>query len=190
MSNADSSTVLRTPERSDPLYVASVGKAFRVLEAFRHTITDLSLMEISDLTGLDKSTAQRFTHTLCQLGYLQRDDRTRRLRLGKPVLDLSFYYLRSNALIERATPALVELRNICGERANLSLYDDTTTIYVVRQQAKREYFDSSLIGRRVPVFVRQVVVPSSPSFRTPMRRRSSSGRYWSRERSAPSLILR
>jgi DNA-binding IclR family transcriptional regulator len=140
------------PERADPLYVASVAKAFRVLEAFGHTITDLSLMEIADHTGLDKSATQRFTHTLWRLGYLEKDERTRRFKLGKPVLDLSFYYLRSNALIELATPALIDLRNSCGERANLSLYDDTTTIYVIRQQTKREYFDGSLIGRRIPVF--------------------------------------
>lgn len=139
-------------ERGDALHVASVAKAFRVLEAFGRTITDLSLMEIAEITGLDKSATQRFAHTLWQLGYLEKDERTRRFRLGKPVLDLSFYYLRSNALIELATPALVDLRNSCGERANFSLYDQTTTIYVIRQQTKREYFDSSLIGRRIPVF--------------------------------------
>ncbi|MDL2398698.1 IclR family transcriptional regulator [Rhizobium mayense] len=148
MSNNESAVA----ERGDPLYVASVAKAFRVLEAFGHTITDLSLSEIGEYTGLDKSATQRFAHTLWQLGYLEKDERTRRFRLGKPVLDLSFYYLRSNALIELATPALIDLRNSCGERANLSLYDETTTIYVIRQQTKREYFDGSLIGRRIPVF--------------------------------------
>ncbi|MCG8355121.1 MAG: IclR family transcriptional regulator, partial [Kiloniellales bacterium] len=34
----------------------------------------------------------------------------------------------------------------------LSLFDDTTIIHVVRQQSKREYFHSSLIGRRMPTF--------------------------------------
>lgn len=138
--------------RDDPLHVASVAKAFRVLEAFAHTNTDLGLAEIAGHTGLDKSATQRFAHTLWQLGYLEKDERTRRFRLGKPVLDLSFYYLRSNPLVELATPALIELRNSCGERANLSLYDGTTTIYAIRQQMKREYFDSTLIGRRIPVF--------------------------------------
>jgi IclR family transcriptional regulator, pca regulon regulatory protein len=152
MSNDVSKAKRSSVERSDALHVASVAKAFRVLEAFGQTISDLSLMEIADITGLDKSATQRFSHTLWQLGYLEKDERTRRFRLGKPVLDLSFYYLRSNALIELATPALIDLRNSCGERANLSLYDGTTTIYVIRQQTKREYFDGSLIGRRIPVF--------------------------------------
>jgi IclR family transcriptional regulator, pca regulon regulatory protein len=152
MSNDVSKAKRSSTERSDALNVASVAKAFRVLEAFGQTISDLSLMEIADITGLDKSATQRFSHTLWQLGYLEKDERTRRFRLGKPVLDLSFYYLRSNALIELATPALIDLRNSCGERANLSLYDKTTTIYVIRQQTKREYFDGSLVGRRIPVF--------------------------------------
>ncbi len=39
MSNNESSVA----ERGDPLCVASVPKAFRVLEAFGRTITDLSL---------------------------------------------------------------------------------------------------------------------------------------------------
>lgn len=141
-----------SPVREDALHVASVAKAFRVLEAFQHTNSDLSLIEIAAHTGLDKSATQRFAHTLWQLGYLEKDERTRRFRIGKPVLDLSFSYLRSNPLVELATPALLALRNDCGERVNLSLYDDTTTIYVIRQQMKREYFDSTLVGRRIPVF--------------------------------------
>lgn len=140
------------PSSADPLHVASVAKAFRVLEAFRATISDLSLAEISAHTGLDKSATQRFAHTLWQLGYLEKDERTRRFRLGTPVLDLTYSYLRANRLVELASPALVELRNACGERANLSLFDDTTLIYAIRQQTQREYFDGTLIGRRTPVY--------------------------------------
>jgi len=55
-------------------------------------------------------------------------------------------------VVETATPALAELRRACGERVNLSLFDDTSIIYVIRQQSKREFFYSSLIGRRMPTF--------------------------------------
>lgn len=136
----------------DPLYVASVDKAFRVLDAFGSTSADLSPSDIAELSGLDKSAVQRFAHTLHQLGYLEKNEKTRRFSLGKRVLDLAFYFLRSNALIEAATPTLVELRRASGERVNLSLFDGTSIIYVIRQQSKREYFYSSLIGRRMPTF--------------------------------------
>jgi IclR family transcriptional regulator, pca regulon regulatory protein len=136
----------------DPLNVASVEKAFRVLEAFGQSTDEMRLSDIVAATGLDKSAAQRFAHSLWQAGYLEKNERTRHFRLGKRILDLSFFYLRSNPLIEAATPALVELRRACGERVNLSLFDDLTLIYAIRQQSKREYFHGTLIGRRVPVF--------------------------------------
>ncbi len=140
------------PQRDDPLQVASVAKAFQVLEAFGRASGPLSLADLAALSGLDKSATQRFAHTLWRLGYLDKDERTRRFRLGKRVLDAAFNFLRSDGLVERATPALIELRRACGERANLSLHDDTTMIYAIRQQAQREYFSGSLIGRRIPVF--------------------------------------
>lgn len=140
------------PFRDDPLQVASVAKAFQVLDAFGHATGELGLTELAALSGLDRSATQRFAHTLWRLGYLEKNERTRRFRLGKRVLDAAFNFLRSDGLVERATPALIELRQVCGERANLSLHDDTTMIYAIRQQTRREYFASSLIGRRIPVF--------------------------------------
>jgi DNA-binding IclR family transcriptional regulator len=136
----------------DTLTVSSLEKAFRVLEVFSKASGDLSPGELSMLTGLDKSAVQRFSHTLVKTGYLERNERTRRFRLGKKTLDLAFHFLRSSPLVETATPALIELRRACGERVSLSLRDDTSIIYVIRQQSKREYFYSSLIGRRMPIF--------------------------------------
>ena len=140
------------PSRDDPLQVASVAKAFRLIDAFGRASGDLGLAELAELSGLDRSATQRFAHTLWRLGYLDKDERTRRFRLGKRVLDAAFDFLRVDGLVERATPALIELRHACGERANLSLHDDTTMIYAIRQQTKREYFAATLIGRRIPVF--------------------------------------
>ena len=68
------------PPASDPAwFVASVEKAFQVLRAFESRQRSLSLTEIADVTGLDKSAVQRFTYTLADLGYLKKDKETRRL---------------------------------------------------------------------------------------------------------------
>lgn len=134
------------------LFIRSVAKAFQVLRAFDGSAQTLGLTEIAKLTGLDKSAAQRFVHTLAALGYLERDDSSRRYALGRSVLDLSFSYLRANPLVERATPTLIDLRRNTQERVGLSLWDDLSLIYVVRLQSKRETFFSTLVGRRMPVF--------------------------------------
>lgn len=134
------------------LFVQSLEKGLRVLEVFDSAEQFHGLTEIAALSGLDKSSAQRFTYTLEKLGYLEKCPKTKRFSLGKKTLGLAFNYLRSNPLVEAATPALVELKRHCGERVSLSLFDGTTIIHAIRQQSKREYLYSSLIGRRMPTY--------------------------------------
>src|SRR5665213_856653 len=124
----------------DTLFVASLEKGLAVLGAFSGGQQFMTLREVADACGSDKSTAQRFTHTLTKLGYLEKCDRTKRFSLGKSVLELSFNYLRANALVEAASPVLIELQRATGERVNLSLFDDTSIIYAIRQLGKREYY--------------------------------------------------
>lgn len=138
--------------KEDALYVGSLEKGLRVLGAFDAGRQFLTLREIAEACGMDKSAAQRFTHTLTQLGYLEKCGDTKRFALGKKVLELSFNYLRANTLVEAASPVLIELQKATGQRVNLSLFDDTSIIYAIRQLSKREYYFSSLIGRRMPIY--------------------------------------
>jgi DNA-binding IclR family transcriptional regulator len=137
--------------KEDALFVGSLQKGLRVLGAFdgRQSMT---LREIAEACEMDKSAAQRFTHTLVQLGYLEKCGETKRFSLGKKVLELSFNYLRANTLVEAASPVLLDLTRSTGQRVNLSLFDDTSIIYAIRQLSKREYYYSSLIGRRIPIY--------------------------------------
>ena len=134
------------------LYVGSLEKGLRVIGAFGAGRQFMTLREIGEACDLDKSAAQRFTHTLTQLGYLEKCGETKRFSLGKKVLELGFNFLRANTLVEAASPVLIDLQKSCGQRVNLSLFDDTSIIYAIRQLGKREYYFSSLIGRRMPIY--------------------------------------
>ncbi len=139
----------------DALSVKSVAKAFEVLACFEQTSQsekELSLMDICKLTGFDKSTAQRFTHTLHLLGYLYKNDSNRRYSLNVKVLDLAFHFLRNNAFIEMINPHLFNLCQRGQCRVSLSLFDDTETIYAVRHHFRAEYYSSTLLGKRVPIY--------------------------------------
>ncbi|MFC4166257.1 IclR family transcriptional regulator [Teichococcus aestuarii] len=137
----------------DPrLYVQAVERAMRVLEVFGHDPRPLSLAEIAAAVGIDKSGAQRLCHTLRHLGYLEADPGGQGLRPGLRLMDRSFDFLRMHPLVERATPALMELRRATQERVDLSLPDDLSIVYAVRLQSKRETFFATLVGRRLPAF--------------------------------------
>ncbi|RFC62041.1 IclR family transcriptional regulator [Fulvimarina endophytica] len=133
------------------LFVRSVEKAMRVLEAWRGDELYLGLSEVAERAGLDKSATQRFCYTLESLGYLTKDARTRRYALGTRVLDRSHAFLRTHPIVEAASPLLLELRRKTSQQVKLSLFDDTTIVYAVRRQAEHQALAVSTIGRRLPI---------------------------------------
>lgn len=134
------------------LFLRSVARAFQVLEVFGKEARPLSLREIAQAAGIDKSAAQRIAQTLLSIGYLEKAPNDAGLLPGKRLLDRSFDYLRTNPVIERATPILLSLRETAKERVDFSLFDRATIIYALRLQSKRETFFATLAGRRIPTF--------------------------------------
>jgi IclR family pca regulon transcriptional regulator len=132
------------------LFIRSVARALRALEAIGQAARPMSLSELAQTISVDKSAAQRITQTLLGLGYLERDPRDSSVTLGKKLLDRSFDYLRANPLIERASPILLAMRENTRERVDFSLFDGTSIIYALRMQSKRETFFATVAGRRIP----------------------------------------
>ncbi|MES2530550.1 MAG: IclR family transcriptional regulator [Pseudomonadota bacterium] len=137
---------------TDHLFVQSVAKSMGLLEALGTRPGPLSLNELAEQAGMDRSTAQRMAHTLATLGYLEKGPNGRGYVLGKKILERTFDFLRGTPLIERATPILAELQKETGERVDLSLFDDLSIIYALRRQTKRQTFFATLVGRRIPTY--------------------------------------
>lgn len=145
----------RFPEIDERLLLQSVSRALDVIEAYAVSPRPKSLGEIAEAAGINRSAAQRIGQTLLSRGYVEQTA-SGRLTLGRQFLDRSFDYLRSNELIERAMPVLMDLRRAAEERVDLSLFDAThdslTIVYAARLQSKRETFYATLAGRRQPTF--------------------------------------
>lgn len=135
-----------------PLFVGSVEKAFSVLKAFEIARIPLSLSEIATLTGLGKSAAQRFCHTLVELGFLDRDDSSRKMRPSPRLLGFSYSYLASDPISRVATPYLLQMRETCGHAVNLAMPLDQQVVYVVRLPSPRSFLFNPIVGARAPMF--------------------------------------
>lgn len=133
-------------------FVSSVEKAFQVLRAFEAREHSLSLTEISELTGLDKSTAQRFTYTLAALGYLHKDAAARRYTISPKVMSLGMIYLRTDPLVARARHQLYELNKVLDATVNMTILDDTDVMYVVRYPGRQVVTVDVVLGMRRPAF--------------------------------------
>lgn len=149
---ANTSEAADGDETRDPLYVASVEKAVRVLQAFRDAGPSVSLTEIAERTGLGKSASQRFCHTLVALGYLERDPRTRQLKPSPQLLDFSYIFLASDPFTSIAAPFLLRAREKCGEAVNLALPLGHNVMYVIRLPSVNASLTNPLIGGCAPMF--------------------------------------
>jgi len=147
-------TAPQTPRKP---FVASVAKCFQVLHAFRRGQTelhlrDLGLSEITRLSGLDKSAAQRFAETLVALGYLEKDPRTRRYRPAIGLIDFYYTYMVSNRLAQTAMPHLIEASKVFDTTVNLCELSGADVVYTVRIPQQKASYGTTLPGRRVPAF--------------------------------------
>jgi len=123
------------PEDNPKNFVQSVAKVFAVLKAFDAGLPELTISEVAARGGLDRGTAFRLVHTLCQLGYLAPVPRGRRYRLTLKCLELGYTPLARADLKRLARPLLQEMVPEVADAASLGMLDGTDIVYVERAQA-------------------------------------------------------
>jgi IclR family pca regulon transcriptional regulator len=142
----------KPPGNEPAWFVSSVEKAFQILRAFEAREGSLSLTEIAKLSGLDKSSVQRFTYTLAALGYLHKDNQARRYTISPKVMSLGMIYLRTDPIVARARHQLYELNKALNATVNMTVLDDTDVIYVVRYPGRQAVTVDVVLGMRRPAF--------------------------------------
>jgi len=138
--------------RSSPLMVRSVEKAFNILNAFRPGQSTLGLTQIAESVGIDKSTAQRFAHTLETLGYIYKDPDSKRFSLTVKTLAIGNSFLQSNLLVQQAAPYLSHLSQVTEETVNLSVLDGTEVVYLSRFISRHIFKTDVVVGSRLPAY--------------------------------------
>jgi DNA-binding IclR family transcriptional regulator len=134
------------------LYIASVEKAFRLLNAFGREHAELTLSDLAKRTRMTLPNVQRLTHTLSELGYIVRDEATKRYSLTPRTLDIAFRYLVTSPLLERAAPHLAELNRRTEETVNLTVLDGAEVVYIARHRGFHSIGIQMYIGARLPAF--------------------------------------
>lgn len=138
-------------------FIEALHRGLRILEAFAEEgparkREDLSLVQIAEAVDLDKSTAFRFVYTLQELGYLERDEASKRYRPGLKLLELGFAALESLDLVQRAEPHLAELARETGEAVNMALRDGVQIVYVAHISSTQVVSVNMRVGARLPLY--------------------------------------
>ncbi|MFZ3047656.1 MAG: IclR family transcriptional regulator C-terminal domain-containing protein, partial [Desulfatirhabdiaceae bacterium] len=126
-------------------------RGIRILEVFSTNQPRLTLQEISESTGFNKTAVQRLTDTLMSLGYLGRN-RRKEFYLEPRILTIGFSYLNGLELRQVGATHLRDFSLQIGQTVNLAVLDDLDVIFVFRNEIQGFYSFGLREGSRLPVY--------------------------------------
>jgi IclR family transcriptional regulator, KDG regulon repressor len=101
----------------------SLEKALKILLSFTPDNQEVGTLELSEKSGLHKSTVSRLLHVLEAYGFVQQNPQSKKFTLGPSIIELGGavnHSLRSH-LVRCAAPYLDRLRNKVGETVLLEV---------------------------------------------------------------------
>jgi len=148
--------------------IRAVERALDVLSCFTNSTTDLSMTQIAEKTGMNKSTVHRLLATLEAKKYVQRDPLTSRYQPGNSLLQVASLTLDRNGLRQIASPHMKNLNDMHRETITLSVLDDLDMVYIDVLESPQSVKLAAKPGQRLPVFCtasgKVVMAYSSDSF--------------------------
>jgi DNA-binding IclR family transcriptional regulator len=120
--------------RESERHVEAVVKTLSILECFTHSEPELSLKQLTEKTGLNKSRILRLCGTLAGHGFLIRMPQAS-YRLGPKLMMLGKIYERTNTVVSLARPILRELASLTGESASLFVIEGAKRLCLARAES-------------------------------------------------------
>lgn len=111
----------------------AIEKALRVLKCFADDNPSLSILEISNQLGINRTTVHRIVQSLVSEGFLRRDREGHRVSLGGAVLELGnalTHSLRSRSIVETALPHMEAIREKTGYAVTLELLTGNQSVLI------------------------------------------------------------
>jgi len=128
----------------------SVTRVVEVLDVLSGVPDGLGVSDIAGRLHVHRSTASRLLGSLAASGMVERDQATRRYRLGARIVGLAASAVPRLPVVSQARPALEQLSAMTSETANLAILDRTHVVYVDQVTPTQAVVMASWVGRRSP----------------------------------------
>lgn len=135
---------------SERYLVPALIRGLTILQELSGERQRLTLSEVAAALSVTRSSAYRLLVTLCHLGFVVFDEKTKTYALGPQVLRLGYGYLASRDLVEVAMPHLVRLRDRTGWSAHLGELHGRDVVYLARIATRRSIASTVHVGTRLP----------------------------------------
>ena len=123
-------------------------KALRVLEAVAFASTSVSTSDVAASVDIDKAAVYRMLITLVNAGYVVRDEKSKRYRLGYKVVSLSRNLLAENKISRLIRHTLEKISAATEETVHYSVLDGNETVLVQKVKGKQLIAVDFQIGDR------------------------------------------
>jgi DNA-binding IclR family transcriptional regulator len=132
--------------------IRAVERALDILMCFSSQTPELTMTQIAELVGINKSTVHRLLATLAGKRFVERDPTTGAYRPGIRLIQMAFLTMEHNDLRRLAAPYLHSLCEQHHENVNLSILDDTDVVYVDVIESSQRIKLAASPGQRLPAF--------------------------------------
>jgi IclR family transcriptional regulator, KDG regulon repressor len=130
--------------------VRAVERALDILLCFRKDSSSLSLTEIAEQVGMNKSTIHRLLATLESKHFIIRDKTTGMYQLGYLFIELASIKLSNLDLQHWAKPYLQELSDESGETVDLAVLDNGHVVYLQVVETSQRVKIAAAAGEQLP----------------------------------------
>jgi len=126
-------------------------RALDVLDSFTFENREMSLTEVVQKTGLNKTTVKRLLYNLTRRKYLQQDLKTRKYKLGLRLFELGGVVFSSFSLRKTASYYMEHFKEQTGSTILLGTTMENQLIYLDKREGNGMVRISSEIGWRRPL---------------------------------------
>jgi DNA-binding IclR family transcriptional regulator len=132
--------------------IERVGHIMRALE--RGPPGGMSTAEIADATGFDRATTHRAIVSLERIGFIDRDPRSRTVRLGVYMFSLGAKIARRFSVLEHAREAVAKLADQTGDTVFLAVRNKFDSVCIDRRSGNYPFKAQTLnVGDSLPLGV-------------------------------------
>ncbi len=156
MEPTDASAPTELTAEKDPYWVDALAHGLAVLRVFDSAQNGLNLTEIAQRLGWSRTKPYRYIHTLERMGYLSRDEGTKRYRPTSLTMTLGYSYLSGLSLIELAQPVLNRLKDKLGASVHMGILEKGEVVYIASARISVVPAVDIHVGSRVPPFATSI----------------------------------
>lgn len=109
------------PKGKEVTTVQSVDRALNLLKIIANSSREMSVLELSEITGLNRTTVWRLVSSLEENGFIEKDYQTKGFQLSYGIAEIIPQNKIFDILIRHARPHLEQLKKLSGETAILSV---------------------------------------------------------------------